>query len=100
DQAWYERMERGRAGKADPDPPGLAARGPFCGGGRMLARQQERPRFGEQRLAGLRQLDAARQSAEQLYVELGLKRPDLLAQRRWLGAEGAGRGGRQALLRE
>ena len=53
----------------------------------MLDLQQDCPRLSQQRLAGLGQLDAARFAPEQLHIELGFERSDLLAQGRLLNAE-------------
>ena len=55
-------------------------------------------RFGEKRLARLGQLDPARLAPEQLHVELGFERADLLAERRLLDAEPLGRAGDVTLL--
>ena len=99
DQPRHERVERGRAGEAEADPARL--RRARCGGSRRRAcstRAEDRPRLGEKGCARLGQLDAARLAAEQLDLELGFERPDLLAERRLLDAEPLGGAGDMAFL--
>jgi len=91
DQLRHKRMERGRAGEAEPDPAGLAARRPPGRADRVLDLLQDQLRLGQQGPPGLGQLDPARLAAEQLYLQFAFQRPDLLAQRRLLDAEPLGR---------
>ncbi len=91
-------MKRRRAGKAEPDPAGVAAGGATRRDDGMLDAIEDRARFGQQRFAGLGQLDAARLAAEQLHLELGFEGADLLAQRRLLDAESFRRAGDMPLL--
>src|SRR5580700_3978241 len=98
DRARHERVERGRTGKPDADPSGLAPRSPPGCGGCMLDLGQDRPRLGQQRLAGLGQFDTARLAPEQQHIELGFECPDLLAQRWLLNAEALRRSRDMALL--
>ena len=86
DHARHKRMERGRAGEAEPDPPGFAARGAARRGGSVLDPVEDPPRLGEERFACLGQLDPARLAPEQLHLELGFESPDLLTERRLLDA--------------
>ena len=67
--------------------PLLAARGAFGRRERMIDVRQNCTRIGEQRRAGVGQLDAARLAAEQLNIELSLQRANLLAERGLLHAE-------------
>src|SRR5712692_2217361 len=64
----------------------------------MFDLPENRLRFGKQCLARLGQLDAARLAPEQLDLELGFERPDLLTQRRLLDAEAPRSAGDMALL--
>ena len=57
----------------------------------MIDLGKDRAGIGQERLAGVGRLDAARLAAEQLRAELAFERPHLLAQRRLLDAEPLGR---------
>jgi len=78
--------------------PLLAARGAFGRRERMIDVGQNRASIGEQRRAGIGQLDAARLAAEQLHLELLLQGADLHAQRRLLDAQTLGRPGHVPFL--
>ena len=86
-------MERRRTGEADGDAPQFAARGAARGGERVVDMGEDGAGIGQQRTAGLGQLDAARLAAQQLHVEFALQRADLLAERRLLHAEPLGGAG-------
>src|SRR5205085_7892865 len=90
--------KRGGARETEPDPPGLAAAGAARCGDSMLDPIQDRPCFSEERLARLGQLDTARFAPEELYLEFGFERADLLAQRRLLNAQPLRRASDMALL--
>jgi hypothetical protein len=64
----------------------------------VLDPAENRPRFGKESLAGRGQRHAARQAPEQLDLELGFERTDLLAKRRLLDAEAFRRTGDMTLV--
>src|SRR5262245_57013258 len=82
-----EGMKWRRAREPDGDFPLLAARGAPGRRERMIDVGQDRTGIGEQRRAGVGQLDAARLAAKQLHIELPLQCANLLAERRLLHAE-------------
>src|SRR5712675_592092 len=98
DHPRHKGVKRRRAGKAEPDPAGVAAGGAARRDDGMLDAIEDRACFGQQRFARLGQLDAARLAPEQLHFELGFERADLLAQWRLLDAESFRRAGDMPLL--
>jgi hypothetical protein len=93
DRPRHERMERRRTSKTHADAAALAAP-------RLLGRSNRTADSGEDRLglleegaAGRGQLDSARFAVEEARVQLGLKRANLLRQRRLLDAKSLGRAG-------
>lgn len=98
DDARHEGMERHGAGEADGDAALLAAcRAAGCRD-RVLDACQDSSCVVEQRFAGLGELDASRLAAEELDVELGFERPDLLTERWLLYAQSFGGAGDVLLL--
>ena len=91
-------MERSRAGEAEGDSPGVAARRPAGRADRVLDLLQDCLRLGKQGVPRLGQFDPARLAAEQLDLQLGFERLDLLAQRRLLNAQPLGGAGDVAFL--
>src|SRR3546814_8255858 len=91
-------MEGRRGGEADGHPPLLATRRALRLGERGLYLAEDAARVDQQALARLGQLDAARLAAEELHLQLGLQRLDLLAERRLLHAKALGGAGHVPLL--
>lgn len=87
DRRRYERIENGRAGEADRDPPDLPAQGPACIPGGAFRQFGNSADTFEKGHARRREFDAMGEAAEQGRPDLTLQILDLLAQSRLSDAE-------------